>query len=183
MWQKFIKNQQIIVSIAELMASFVTIIGIIGIYFVYQQLKMNEDEIALNTVGQVYSQMVDIDKEFMNHPDARLYIYGNLRPEDVYPDATPHELRMHQSRAEASAEMMMDFFSQLTLVQDKLGPAAQNWVDFIKDIYKCSPVVRERYARKEAWYKDENAATIINQAKAEISEGGYTCDAMVIPKT
>lgn len=182
MWQKFKQHQQVIVSIAEILASVVTIFGIIGIYFVYQQLKMNEDEIALNTVGQVYSQMVEIDKEFINHPDARLYIYGNLRPQDLYPDATPHELRLHQSTAEASAEMMLDFFSQLTLVQDKLGPAAQNWVDFIKDIYKCSPTLRDRYARKELWYQDENAAAIIQQAKAEIAEGGYACDGMIIPK-
>ena len=181
MWQAFKRNRAMIADCAAILASVVTIGGVAGLYFVYQQLKVYEEEIALNTVGQVYSQMVDIDKEFLNHPDARLYIYANMRPEDLYPDADPVQQRLNQSVAEASAEMMMDFFSQLTLVQDKLGPAAQNWLDFIKDIYKCSPVLRDRYARKEAWYKDELAAVIIAQAKTEMKQGQIVCDGMTLP--
>lgn len=181
MWQAFKKHRKIIADVSAILASLVTIAGVTGLYFVYQQLKVNEEEIALNTVGQVYSQMVEIDKEFMNHPDARLYIYGNLRPEDLYPDADPLQMRLHQSVAEASAEMMMDFFSQLTLVQGKLGAAAQNWLDFIKDIYKCSPVLRDRYTRKEAWYKDEVAAVVIAQAKEEMKQGQVVCDGITLP--
>jgi hypothetical protein len=165
----------------EILASFSTVLGLIGLYFVYRQLVANEEQMKLNTFSQVYSEMVEIDKFFVEHPDARLYIYANLRPADVYPNATPEQAMLATSVEAAAGELMLDFFSHVTLVSPNLGDPAQSWLAYIKDVYKCSPIVRERYQRKLAWYKEEAAAPIIDEAEAELKQGSVLCDAIQPP--
>lgn len=160
---------------------FASISAVIGLFFVYLQLKENEQQTKLNTFGQVYSQMVDIDKFFVEHPEARLYVYANLRPDDVHPNASPEQRMIDYSIESAVAELMLDFFSQVTLVLPNLGDPAQGWITYIKDVYKCSPIVRERYDEKLAWYKEEAAAVIINQAKEELKQGKTSCDSIKPP--
>lgn len=183
MWNKLANNGRNIAEFFDALASVATVLGVVGLFFVYKQLQANEEEIAINTMGQVYGQMVEIDKVFMDHPESRLYIYYNLRPEDINPYADIAQRRLDQARAETAAELMLDFFSQVVLVQSKLGSADEGWKRYIKDIYKCSPVLRERYDRKIEWYKNEAAATIIEQAKNELMQGGAVqCDGIEPPK-
>jgi hypothetical protein len=165
----------------EILASFSTVLGIIGLYFVYRQLVSNEEQMKLNTFSQVYSEMVEIDKFFVEHPDARLYIYANLRPSDVYPNADAESAMMAASVEAAAGELMLDFFSHVTLVLPYLGNPAQSWLAYIKDVYKCSPIVRERYQRKLQWYKEEAAAPIIDEAEAEMKVGRVLCDEIKLP--
>ncbi|MCR6654180.1 MAG: hypothetical protein NVV73_23050 [Cellvibrionaceae bacterium] len=165
----------------EILASLATIIGVFGLFFIYKQVKVNEEEIALSSLNEIYAQMVDIDKVFLENPEARLYIYSNIRPEDLRPDASPAQYQLDQATAMAAAELMLDFFAQVTLVLPKLGDAGESWVTYIKDVYKCSPVLRERYEIKYDWYKYEEAAEIINQAKDEMQKGKVQCDTLKKP--
>jgi hypothetical protein len=170
-----------VVRFFEVLASIATIVGMVGLFFVYKQLKITEEAIKLSAIHEVYAQMVDIDKVFLENPEARLYIYSNIRPEDLRPDASPAQYQQDQATAMAAAELILDFFAQVTLVLPKLGEAGESWVAYIKDIYKCSPVLRERYEMKYAWYEDEQAAFVINQAKEEMQKGEVRCDIIKKP--
>jgi|GEM_PF-3479727 len=172
---------QDIVRFFEILASIATVVGVVGLFFVYKQLKVNEEEMVLSAMNEVYAQMVDIDKVFLENPEARLYIYSNIRPEDLRPDASPAQYQLDQATAMAAAELMLDFFAQVTLVLPKLGDAGQSWITYIKDVYKCSPIIRERYESKYDWYKDEQAASIINEAKDEMQKGKVQCDTLKKP--
>jgi hypothetical protein len=175
------KDKHVLIEWIEILASVSAVLSIVGLYFVYKQLEANEEQIKLNTFSQVYSEMVEIDKFFVDHPGARLYIYANLRPADIYPNADHEEAMLAASVEAASGELMLDFFSHVTLVLPYLGDPAQSWIAYIKDVYKCSPIVRERYQRKVEWYKEEAAAAIINEAEAEMKNGRVPCDVIKPP--
>jgi hypothetical protein len=174
-------DRHVLIEWIEVLASLSTVVGVAGLYFVFRQLEANEEQIKLNTFSQVYSEMVEIDKFFVEHPDARLYIYDNRRATDIYPNADPHTAMLAASVEAAAGELMLDFFSHVTLVLPYLGDPSQSWIAYIKDIYKCSPIVRERYKRKVGWYEEEGAAAIIDEAEAEMTNGNVTCDTIQPP--
>jgi len=183
------KNEQSLGAVAnvfQILSSFATLLGVVGIYFVYQQLKVSEEETILNSQAQVYSQMVEIDKIFMERPEVRLYLYNNLRPEDMYPFADESQLRVERAKAEAAAELMLDFFGQLMQVLHKLGPAESAWRAYIQDIYVCSPMLRQLYAQRAGWYSDLKSepaiVDIIHKAEEQLKQGDIACGQIQLAK-
>jgi hypothetical protein len=159
----------------SLIASMVSIIGIVFLFF---QQKTAEESVRINSLGQIYTQMLDIDKMFAQNPELRLYIYYNKTPEDVFSellnsrepskqrspsgnDVSPtsvkytYEKMKIEASAAAAGELMLDFFSMVILELPKLGEAGEPWKRYMKDVYKCSPVVRKLYEEKFAWYDME----------------------------
>lgn len=198
-WPKCLK----IFKIENLIAVLALVVAVLALRL--QAYRINGDY-RIDSFGQIYSQMIEIDKIFLDHPELRLYIYNNMRPEDLYPerkntidsqkvkqsktqlnlnnvsiDAYSVQRLKDQAAASAIAELMLDFFSLVILEMPNLGNAGNSWRNYIKDIYKCSPVVRDCYERKFDWYGIEIPDNIIAEAKAELSKGVIACDNIKIP--
>ncbi|HVK99192.1 MAG TPA: hypothetical protein VM553_05235 [Dongiaceae bacterium] len=185
MWDKWVANSTPITNLFQISSSIVTLLGIVGLYFVYLQWKATEEDVVFKSQAQIYDKMVEIDKIFIERPEARLYIYNNQSPEDVYPYADANQLRLERAKAEAAAEMMLDFFGQVMQVLPRLGPAEAAWAAYIQDIYKCSPVLRALYKERAQWYSDlkneQSIVNIIERAEADLNQGKIACDQIKLP--
>lgn len=172
-----------IVYFFEILASIATVAGVIGLFIVYKQLKIQESEAAGNIQNQIYEKMVDIDKFFIEHPDARMYIYNDL-PVGVNANIKCGEkdCAEPQVTAVAAAELMLDFFSQVFIAlpslekivlatsDNKVTTAADDWYEYVKDIYICSPTLRDRLNKKPRWYQNERVKQFIVASQKELDQ-------------
>ncbi len=163
-----------------------------------QQLKTSEENVRIGSLGHIYSQMLEIDKLFAENPELRLYIYYNKKPEEVYfellnskdskkqqePKGTDllstsvkssYERTKNEAEANAAGELMLDFFALVMLELPNIGQAAKPWERYIKDIYKCSPVMQAMYKDKYAWWDMELPSNLFKQAQNELSSTSPTC--------
>lgn len=155
-------------------AAVATIFGACSLYFLWEQMTQNAH-------GQIYQQMVEIDKFFVENPKVRLYIYKCSRPEDLFAFASPEELLVETSRAEATAEMMLDFMSQVALTLPHMGDERVNWEKYLKGLYKGSLVLQAYYTANESLYSNEDISDIINIARDELMQGDNPCQRIETP--
>lgn len=145
------------VHVFEFLASIAAIVGATGLIFVYQQLKIQEEEASGNIQNQIYEKMVDIDKFFIEHPDARDAIYnGKECNASDYPCKT---------ETAAAAELMLDFFSQVMISKDKL---AKNKILMIipeKPMFPYAPRELNRPKKPKALVEQEKNIELNNQQK------------------
>jgi hypothetical protein len=185
----FLEKYQPILKLIEIITIVATLI------FLSQELdtmnqdnKINSYNNKIDSFGQVYEQMIEIHKIFIEHPELRLYIYSQQRPENIFPnyketqkvkkksdntdkdENTLFQKRKDYAAALAVTELMLDYFSLVINEWEDIGSANESWKLYIKDIYKCSPLLRERYKLRHEWYKVEIPGQIIKEAENELKE-------------
>jgi hypothetical protein len=112
-----------ILFIFEFFASIATIAGVIGLVLVYLQLQVQEKEAKINVQNHIYEKMIDIDKFFIEHPDARSYIYSGLKSESAgkFGFKCADKVCSNQRIIElAAAELMLDFFALVMVSKEQL---------------------------------------------------------------
>lgn len=168
MWNKWVSNERPVTFFLHVLSAIATVAGAYGLVYLSIQTKQQAH-------GQIYQQMVEIDKFFVEHPKVRLYIYDCSRPEDLYEFASPEEFQVEASRAAAAAEMMLDFMSQVALTLPLMGDERINWELYVKGLYKGSLILQEAYAKYENLYSNEDVSDIIQIARDEMKQGDNPC--------
>lgn len=124
------------------------ILGILGILILIATVSVyvfQWKEYAKQTRAQVYqnvaSEVLNLDRIFIERPYLRPYFYGGETPSQE-----------HQQEAEALAEMYHDFFDSLDTQKAALPEYPwRNWLYWTATLYRESPVMR-RFFRENGWW-------------------------------
>jgi hypothetical protein len=112
---------------------------------------------ARATLASVYQAMNDnmlqINRLFIDRPLLRPYFYG----EQELTDESPEE----RERIEATAELFTNFIDNVLTQMPLLpGNLAEPWRAYFRSITTSSPVLRESWKRRRAWYSEEMRALL-----------------------
>jgi hypothetical protein len=115
-----------------------------GFTLVVIQLRHARKTMEITTFEHLYSRMHDIHKVLVERPHLRAYFYDSA---ESSPDSANH------SEVCAAAEMIADFFQQVSLQLD-LMPAktADGWRAYMSSTVKTSPVLKAFLASHATWY-------------------------------
>ena len=130
------------------------LVALVGLYLVIRQIKKLEIQIKSGSSASLYSQMIEIDRYFIDHPEYKPYIYGNKGISDTDAD---------YDRIRSLAEMMSDLIEHAYLQRESLpSDVWPRWVDYIRYLYDSSPIIREHLHESGKWYAD-NILSIIGR--------------------
>jgi hypothetical protein len=100
------------------------------------------------TYQSVASQIFEVDKILIEHPELRAYFYSDKYIEKNSP---------HYERVIAVSDLLLDYFDTV-LLQMRHFPQVwprQWWETYIKDTFTHSPILREHLISIKGWYTEE----------------------------
>lgn len=156
-----------------LVETLAAVFGVFAVFLLVWQLYQAQESIRSDTINQIYSHMVEIDKFFIEHPELKPYFYDNkyIGEENLLLDTKVTSFEKHKAQVYATTEMIADFFSESLLGVSHLKESTyQGWREYIKYVYKNSPPLRKLYCERKSWYKDELAGELFEEAQKEMGD-------------
>ena len=150
----------------------VAILGFVGIiisllYLAKQtkeatrQSKSLEESIRVQVYQGISSDMLEIDRVFIEHPELRPYFYESI---ELSQDSPLYKMAL------SIAEMKLDFYDTvLHQMPHFLQPLASNWKDGIRYAFALSPVMKTVLDTHKTWYTAE-LAELADDAAISINE-------------
>ena len=83
--------------------SVTALVGIATLIFVVKELHHLGEHIRVASTNNIYTQMIDIDKLFVEKPDLKLYFYSNKIPDESMSEQDREQLF-------SIAEILVDYF-------------------------------------------------------------------------
>lgn len=139
--------------VLEVIASFLgVLIGIIGFYFIWKQIRQVNSSIKSSTDNNLYSLTIDLNKLLIENPDLRPYFYGDANgKEKLYNNSDPNF-----SKIETLADVYVTFFEYIFEEKKNMQIELFNsWEEWKKDMYKKSPAIRGHLKNHAGWYKND----------------------------
>lgn len=129
--------------------SVTAIVGVTTLYFVVRELRHLGEHIQVASINNIYTQMIDIDKLFVEKPDLKLYFYCNKSPDKNMGEQEREQLF-------SIAEILVDYFDNVFQQKKAIGGSTFKAKGaYMRDIYKKSPILREYITPLVEWYPEE----------------------------
>lgn len=106
-----------------------------------KQARLNIKATQNSTRAAVWQEMLTIDKFFCDHPELREQFYG---PSKLHSNA------VEAQRAEAAAEMILDFAEYMMTQKEHLHHGFDGWRDYYQTLFTESGNTTKILARKPA---------------------------------
>jgi len=140
-----------------LFGNVVLIVSVILFGLQFREMAKQSRHAARATLASVYQAMNDnmlqINRLFIDRPLLRPYFYG----EQELTDESPEE----RERVEATAELFTNFIDNVLTQMPLLpGNLAEPWRAYFRSVTTSSPVLREFWKRRRAWYSEEMRALL-----------------------
>jgi len=132
---------------------------ILSLVFLIYQTRLGADQnraaasqsrsAAAETMVSVYnainSEMMEIDRYFVEHPDLKSYFYGDKK---ITPRSKDFE------RVASMAEWIMDFMDNVLVLSTVMKdyPWKDTWVVYFKDLLTTSQPFRYFWSQRKEWY-------------------------------
>ncbi|MBI5103309.1 MAG: hypothetical protein HZB33_15965 [Nitrospirae bacterium] len=121
-----------------------------------RQTKANETAAQTGVWQNIYTQMLDIDKVFIEHPEVWPY-FNNAKAITNTQSITNTDNNFN--RVMALADLHLDFFDFFDNKEVRelpgMGPGGEYWIlweKYFEDTFAESPVLCLRYEQKKDWY-------------------------------
>lgn len=115
-----------------------------------KQLEDVKTSIQSSTYQNIYQQMIEIDRYFIEHPELKAYFYSTEMKAEMPEDA------LEQEKLFSIAEMLVDFFDSVYHQKKCMPPKTfSRFSEYMKDMYQNSIVLRKFLTdEREDWYPD-----------------------------
>jgi len=120
------------------------LVAVAGFGLVIYQIHQVKHAIYGDTHSKLYSEDFEWVKIFLDHPEIRPYFYANKEITEMDSDY-PLTLTV--------AELLASHFEHVVLQMENLPThISPRWEDYIKGLYKTSPIIRKHLTEKSSWY-------------------------------
>jgi hypothetical protein len=116
-----------------------------------KQLEDVKTSIQSSTYQNVYQQMIEIDRYFIENPELKAYFYSTEMKVEIPEDALQREKRF------SIAEMLVDFFDSVYYQKKSMPPKTfSRFNQYMKDMYQNSVVLKKFLTdERKDWYTDK----------------------------
>jgi len=138
----------------QLLQTLISFLGFltvaITVYYLARQTKAMIDATYLNTYQDVVSQILEIDRLFIERPWLKQFFHYGIDAREDALDAQKY------AEISSTAELIVDFLDNL-LVQKKYMPKAnwEGWRKYVIDLFATSPILCRFLEDKKDWYTHE----------------------------
>jgi len=123
------------------------LIGVTGFVFLYKQIRQINTSIKSGSNNNLYSQTIELNKFLIENHELRPYFYEN---KECFP------ANEHYSKVEIYAEIYGDFWEHILEERENIGKYKfSRWSEWMKDMYKNSPAIRNHLKENSEWYTKE----------------------------
>lgn len=120
------------------------IVSTIGFAALIYQIRQLERSIRGNVNESLYNQNLEFMRIIANNPDLRPYFYENR-------DITAENPKY--SQVMSVAEILASFLELIALQKSDIPKHVWvHWSNYIQDMYKNSPVLRQHFRENKSWY-------------------------------
>lgn len=131
--------------IGQVVAGFASILALAGLYFVWKQVRLQQDDSRVELVTGMTTLIAGVDQVFIDFPDTRQYFRGFREP--------PPESETEGRRVRAVAMTMANVLDHVVEHQGKMNDRTRTaWRFYIRETYLESPVLREVLSANPAWW-------------------------------
>ncbi|MFC0515176.1 hypothetical protein ACFFGT_13235 [Mucilaginibacter angelicae] len=119
------------------------VVSIVGLTLVIISLKSSEKIASTSTYLQTYAWTIDVDKAFIEHPEAKGYLY-----EDIAKLKSNSKYKQDKAQLDVILELMLDSYDAIlnNTSYFKIYPDQyQIWMKTVKDNFKRSAVLRMKF--------------------------------------
>ena len=114
---------------------------------VTRQSKSLEESIRVQVYQGLSSDMLGIDRVFIEHPELRPYFYEG---KELSQDSPIYNMAL------SAAEMKLDFYDTVLIQMTHFAQSlADNWKDGVRYAFALSPIMRTMLVTHKSWYTDE----------------------------
>ena len=133
---------------AEALEAIGTCVGAVGtigaLIFLWLQVRDVSRGIAGSTYQNIYDQMMEIDRFFIEHPELKPYFY---------PDARGKKIEVNSDQLHSTVEMLVDYFDNVYHQQNSMPPHTfWGFSQFMRRVYQHSDVMQIFVREREEWY-------------------------------
>ena len=128
--------------------SVTALVGIETLYFVVRELcHFGEHIRSASSTNNIYTQMIDIDKLFVENPDLKLYFYSNKCLEDNIRERDREQLF-------SVTEILVDYFDNVFQQKKAIGYSTfKSKGTYMRYFYKKSYILMKYIEHHVDWYQ------------------------------
>jgi hypothetical protein len=136
---------QQLADLAQVVAACATVLALLGLLFVWKQVKLQQDNSRVELVTGMTTLIVEVDRVFIEFPETRQYFRNSTTP--------PPESQTLGKQVRAVGMTMANVLDHVVEHLDKMKPRTQDaWRYYVREVYLESPVLQELLSSNPRWW-------------------------------